>query len=971
MKIPQLSIALFALVGSLGAATYHVDAINGSDSSGNGSVSTPYQTLTPVLSQLTGGDDVILYDGNYGSLRYVSMTSDIFTDWVEFKAASGASPELDEVVIHSANKGTNLSGSFDAYIRLSGLHIIGDGVNNSVALVGARHVHVEDCLIEVEGPWTGSETNIEKTGFILSAGTDITLENCEITRVGTGIAAAGHDVNILYNHIHDITHDGIRVTGLNDSLIEGNLIHGLDDGVEDSEASWSKHCDAIHIFISGSSVESLLVPNDNVTIRGNIIYDIEAQAVQFNNYSPFPDVHNANIIFENNIFGPVHSVFVFNDADIVEGLTIRNNTFLYLPGGTSYVNPNNGTQRTLVSDNHGLRVTPNTTDLEIYNNILVYGGGLPVDNADVFENNVILHTTTEGIDIGGSSNVATTEEQFVNAAAMDGVLLNSSWAISRSSSTLSTYGYDIYGTARSTSVEAGAYEYTSAPEIGTEGKWGFDNDANDNSGNGNNGTVQGGAAYSTDRVIGSHALEFDGSNDIVVVSDASNLRISSDITLAAYVKPSQLGSHQNIIAKSFNDGYRFRITSTNQLQLILGIPGSGGNQVVGANTASSLISADVWQHVAVSASFSGSTGTVKFYLDGVLQNTSTVSVSGIETGTGSLILGGGTASLSELYYGLIDDARIYGMALTDAEILDLATPSATPTIDSIDDVLMNIDSVWSVSASAADSDGDLMTLSVSGLPSFATFVDHANGRGDLTFEPTSGDEGSYVITVTVSDGSTSNDEEFTLVVQAPDEEGYWAYDNDTKDESGWNNHGTLVGDATFSSDSVVGTHSLSLDGAGDCAVFADASNLQISGDLTLAAYVKPSALGSNQNIISKSHNEGYRLRITSSNQLQLIVGVPGGGGVVGANTAASLIDEDVWQHIAVTVSFSGSTGTVRFYLDGVLENTSTINVSGIGTGAGSLVVGAGNEATTEAFAGLIDEVRIYSRVLTSTEIGNL
>ena len=965
-------ISIFSLMipALLGATAYHVDAEQGNDSSGNGSVSAPYRSLGKIMNLLKGGDEVILYDGNYGAIRYATRTTDIFTDWVEFKAAEGALPELDYVIIHSNDYGFELSGSFDAYIRISGMHIIGRGVDNGIALVGSRHVVIEDCLIEIEGPWTGSEKNIEKTGFHLRGGRDITLKNCEITRVGTGIAAAGHDVKIMYNHIHDITHDGIRVTGLNDSLVEGNLIHGLDDGVDDSEASWSKHCDAIHVFIGGSSVESLLVPNDNVTIRGNIIYDIEAQAVQFNNYSPFPDVHNANIIFENNIFGPVHSVFVFNDADIVEGLTIRNNTFLYLPGGTSYVNPNNGTQRTLVSDNHGLRVTPNTTDLEIYNNILVYGGGLPVDNADVFENNVILHTTTEGIDIGGPSNVATTEEQFVNAAAMDGMLLNSSWAISRASKTLDMYGYDIYGTARGVGAEAGAYEYTRAPAIAAEGEWGFDDNAGDGSGNRHDGNVLGGAIYSTDRIMGSHSLAFDGVDDIVVVPDESKLRVSGDITLAAYIRPTQLGVEQSIISKGFNEGYRFLITSTNQLKLVLGIPESGVNQVVDASTESSLIRADVWQHVAVSVSFSGGTGTVKFYIEGVLQSTSTELISGIESGIDDLIIGGGGVSLIELYHGLMDDVSVFPAALTAAEILDLATPVTTPSIDSIGDVLMNVGSTWKVFASASDVDGELMTMSVSGLPSFADFVDQGNGRADISLAPNSGDEGTYEIRVSVSDGIRSSSESFTLVVQEPNAGGYWAFENDLNDGSGWNNHGSLVSDASFSLDSVVGAASLSLDGVGDCAIFSDTSKLRITSDLTLAAYIKPSRLGFQQNIIAKSYNEGYRFRVTSSNQLQLIIGLPGGG-VVGASPKSALIRADVWQHIAVTVNFSGDLGVVTFYLDGVLQDSVTVSASGIKEGMGPLVVGAANASGIEGFSGLIDEVRIYEGAMSALEIAGL
>lgn len=57
-------------------------------------------------------------------------------------------------------------------------------------------------------------------------------------------------------HIYDISHNGIRATGLENSLVAGNYFHGLDDG----DTSWNKHCDGIHIFIAGSSIESNLKP---------------------------------------------------------------------------------------------------------------------------------------------------------------------------------------------------------------------------------------------------------------------------------------------------------------------------------------------------------------------------------------------------------------------------------------------------------------------------------------------------------------------------------------------------------------------------------------------------------------------------------------------------------------------------------------------------------------------------------------
>lgn len=961
---------LFAIVATspLHAATYHVDAVNGNDSSGDGSSGSPYASLTPVMSQLSGGDTVMLYSGNYGSIEYISQSSDIFNDWVTFQAAEGHTPEIDEVLLHSTNSGTNFIGSFDAYIRIVGCDIIGANRDNAVALVGARYVEIEDCRLEVHGPWVGSEANVAKTGFYARYTSHVTVKNCEITRTGIGVAAQGYNVNILDNHIYDITHDGIRATGLEDSLVAGNYIHGLDDGVDDGEATWSKHCDGIHIFIAGSSIESNLKPNDNVIFRGNVIHDIESQAVQFNNYAPFPNTHNANIIFENNIFGPVNAVFVFNDAEPVDGLIIRNNSFLHIPNGTTYVSPNNGTQRTIVSDNYGLRVTEATSDLEVYNNILPYGA-MPTDTADVFENNVIFNTPSYNTYVGGPSNIATTEEQFVNPTDFDGALLNTSWAINRSSTTLSIHSEDIYGVTRSSPAEAGAAEYfvnNANTPLPTVGRWELDQDATDDSGLGNDGVLLGDPAYTTDHQSGSHALQLDGSGDSVRVDDSASLRVTGDLTLAAFIKPTNTGTHQNIISKSFNDGYRLRVTNSGKLQIILGIPGSGSNQVVGSTSTGS-VQYGAWQHVSASVEFNAGSAYIEFYIDGVLDSTDTLTLSGIEAGTADLFIGAGTAA-NELYTGMIDQALIFDYAISGSDVLNNISANNAPTISSIDDVTMNIEAELEILASSEDQDGDLMTLTSSTLPSFISFKDHHNGRASIVCSPQTGDSGNYSITVTVSDGVDTASTTFDISVQVADTAAYWSFDGSFYEESGWNHPVTIVEDAAIDTDSAAGSHALSLNGVDEYLLVPDNSTLQITGDLTIAAHVKTTQSGSSQNIAAKSFNDGYRLRLTSANKLQLILG--NGGSVVGA-TSSGTISTGSWTHVAATVSFSGATAEVKLYINGALDSTTSLSLSSIEAGSGELIIGAGRTTPSELFQGLLDDVRIYDRALSQMEIQNL
>src|SRR5690606_38830895 len=161
----------------------------------------------------------------------------------------------------------------------------------AVSLRSVRFVTLQNCVIDVHGPWTGSNENIEKTAFYVRGGSDIVLEDSEITRTGTAISVNADRVTLARTHIHDITHAGIRWIGKLHSVVEGNLILGLDVGVCTGGAAWHLHCDAIPLSRQGTSIESALRPNSNVTFRGNLMYGVESYSIHFNNYDPFPHIH--------------------------------------------------------------------------------------------------------------------------------------------------------------------------------------------------------------------------------------------------------------------------------------------------------------------------------------------------------------------------------------------------------------------------------------------------------------------------------------------------------------------------------------------------------------------------------------------------------------------------------------------------------------------------------------------------------
>ncbi|MFC1925132.1 LamG-like jellyroll fold domain-containing protein [Chloroflexota bacterium] len=174
------------------------------------------------------------------------------------------------------------------------------------------------------------------------------------------------------------------------------------------------------------------------------------------------------------------------------------------------------------------------------------------------------------------------------------------------------------------------------------------------------------------------------------------------------------------------------------------------------------------------------------------------------------------------------------------------------------------------------------------------------------------------------------------------------------DTSGNSNHGTIneVTENTWADGKVGG--GLSFDGVNDYVRVTDSPSLDILTDITVEAWVLVNNV-SVSDLIEKGGADGYVLYIGSSNVFKFAKQCDGNSVAVGTTA----IDADTWYHVVGTKS--GSTG--RIYVNGVLEGTDTSFADFADVGA--LTLGKGGDGY---FDGLIDEVAIYDRALTSEEV---
>ena len=113
-------------------------------------------------------------------------------------------------------------------------------------------------------------------------------------------------------------------------------------------------------------------------------------------------------------------------------------------------------------------------------------------------------------------------------------------------------------------------------------------------------------------------------------------------------------------------------------------------------------------------------------------------------------------SQNNTYYYYATATNNYGVSPS-SDTFSVAVPNLAPALTAIAPISLSAGQVTTTNVTATDAPTDVITLAVSGLPSFATFVDNGNGTGVLTLSPVSSNIGTYtgVLTATDNHGASS------------------------------------------------------------------------------------------------------------------------------------------------------------------------------------------------------------------------
>ena len=437
--------------------------------------------------------------------------------------------------------------------------------------------------------------------------------------------------------------------------------------------------------------------------------------------------------------------------------------------------------------------------------------------------------------------------------------------------------------------------------------WRFENDADDGAGS-SDGTEKGGVAFEANeegKGVGTHALSLDGTDDYIdLASHVSDFPLDdSTRSITGWFKADTGSQGQTFFTYGPNvAGKRFSIAA-DRTQVLVAVSGHAW----GVN---GLEQEDGWHHIAVTYA-GGDSDDILIYLDGVLQSASTLAGSPqrLNTGTGPAAIGR-SVSGTKHYTGLIDDVRLYDVALSAEQVLALFEehPQTVLVEDNLD-------------------------------------------------EPEPSDQGI----------EADDEEADDVAVDLPDPVAHWGFDNNAVDGAGLS-HGTVSGGAAFVANEDgegVGSHALSLDGSND---YVDL-DLHVSkfplGDSTrsVSGWFKADTGSQGQTFFSYGPNVAGKRFSIAADRTQAVVGVSGYAWGV-----RNLSLTDGWHHIAVTFA-GGDAKVFSIYLDGVLQSAELLGGFRRELDTKSGPASIGRSATgTKHYAGSIDDVRLYDVELSAEQV---
>ena len=243
------------------------------------------------------------------------------------------------------------------------------------------------------------------------------------------------------------------------------------------------------------------------------------------------------------------------------------------------------------------------------------------------------------------------------------------------------------------------------PTNGLVGWWPFNGNANDESGNGNNGAVNGATLTSDRNGFANTAYSFDGVNDFIEILNSASLE-SNNISIGFWVKSSS-NLFQQIIYKvtpntAANESYSIPLNLTQAGKINFDLKNNNCSPGQGWNLFSTNVTTSNWTYIVLTHDGVNS----KIYQNGQLISNNLANFNANNCQGGNLLIGA-TWQYSNCFNGQLDDIGIWNRALTQQEITNLYTASTPPPCNPLAANLMNgLVGYWPFCGNANDESGN-------------------------------------------------------------------------------------------------------------------------------------------------------------------------------------------------------------------------------------------------------------------------
>lgn len=493
------------------------------------------------------------------------------------------------------------------------------------------------------------------------------------------------------------------------------------------------------------------------------------------------------------------------------------------------------------------------------------------------------------------------------------------------------------GSGSSPSLEA--YYQEMASDIYTSALWHMNENSSttiaDSSGNGftgNFGSTTASPSWTTSTPLGASAVSFDGGDTISVADTAgSALDFTNNFTLEAWIYPTSVANaiNQIFIKNNANTNY-YGIFIDNAQKLACQISGTTANGLTSVGT----IPLNQWTHVA--CSYDGA--YMRLYLNGVLD--SAIASTGTTTvNDAALGIGYDSVNSGRTYTGRIDELRISRTVRSPEEIrLDAQRrPYGVLTSDVLDSgtTVTVFNSLSWTKTGVTTGDGETLFDSTSLIAQWnLNETSGTSANNDAEGSSCGGTPANCDGTLSGFDSTASQD---------ADPDSSW-----TSNNRRW------------------GVGALQFDGLDSVVSVGSDASLQTTGDFSLESWFKTSDAATSRPILSYGTTNDWLYYFgTNPNVLTCKIYQANSATNYLQAISPSTVADGRWHYGVCTVSGT----TVSLYVDGFLVATdTTTSGSRDVSSAGTLTIGKFTDASSLFFKGVLDSTRIYSRVLTLSEI---